>query len=61
METQKGPYKDYSPSKRGLYGFPFGGVYGSGFRFQGLGLRVSGFGSGLNFKSAPIPQRGMHP
>ena len=22
METQKGPYKDYSPSKRGLYGFP---------------------------------------
>ena len=29
METQKGPYKDYSPSKRVLYGFPcqFGGVY----------------------------------
>ena len=29
METQKGPYKDYSPFKRGLYGFPcsFGGVY----------------------------------
>ena len=22
METQKEPYKDYSPSKRGLYGFP---------------------------------------
>ena len=22
METQKGPYKDHSPSKRGLYGFP---------------------------------------
>ena len=22
METQKGLYKDYSPSKRGLYGFP---------------------------------------
>ena len=22
METPKGPYKDYSPSKRGLYGFP---------------------------------------
>ena len=22
METQKGPYKDYSSSKRGLYGFP---------------------------------------
>ena len=22
METQKGPHKDYSPSKRGLYGFP---------------------------------------
>ena len=22
METQKGPYKDYSPSKMGLYGFP---------------------------------------
>ena len=22
METQKGPYKDYRPSKRGLYGFP---------------------------------------
>ena len=22
METQKGPYKDYSPSKGGLYGFP---------------------------------------
>ena len=22
MDTQKGPYKDYSPSKRGLYGFP---------------------------------------
>ena len=22
METQKGPYKDYSPSRRGLYGFP---------------------------------------
>ena len=21
-QTQKGPYKDYSPSKRGLYGFP---------------------------------------
>ena len=21
LETQKGPYKDYSPSKRGLYGF----------------------------------------
>ena len=29
METQKGSYKDYSPSKRVLYGFPcsFGGVY----------------------------------
>ena len=28
METQKGPYKDYSPCKMGLYGFPclFGGV-----------------------------------
>ena len=22
METKKGPYKDYSPSKRVLYGFP---------------------------------------
>ena len=22
METQKGPYKDYSPFKKGLYGFP---------------------------------------
>ena len=22
MKTQKGPYKEYSPSKRGLYGFP---------------------------------------
>ena len=22
METQKGPYKDYSPFKGGLYGFP---------------------------------------
>ena len=22
METQKEPFKDYSPSKRGLYGFP---------------------------------------
>ena len=22
METQKGPYKDYSASKMGLYGFP---------------------------------------
>ena len=22
METQKGPYKDYSSSKMGLYGFP---------------------------------------
>ena len=22
MEIQKRPYKDYSPSKRGLYGFP---------------------------------------
>ena len=22
METQKGPHKDYSPSKRVLYGFP---------------------------------------
>ena len=22
METQKGLYKDYSPFKRGLYGFP---------------------------------------
>ena len=22
MEAQKGPYKDYSPSKRALYGFP---------------------------------------
>ena len=22
METTKGTYKDYSPSKRGLYGFP---------------------------------------
>ena len=22
METQKGPHKDYSPFKRGLYGFP---------------------------------------
>ena len=22
METQKGPYQDYSPLKRGLYGFP---------------------------------------
>ena len=21
METQEGPYEDYSPSKRGLYGF----------------------------------------
>ena len=29
METQKGPYKDYSPSKMGLYRFPceFGRVY----------------------------------
>ena len=28
METPKGPYKDYSPFKGGLYGFPcwFGGV-----------------------------------
>ena len=28
METQKGPHKDYSPFKGGLYGFPcsFGGV-----------------------------------
>ena len=25
MATQKGPYKDYSPTKRGLYGFPFWG------------------------------------
>ena len=23
MEGQKGPYKDYSPSKRWLYGFPY--------------------------------------
>ena len=22
MEAQKGPSKDYSPAKRGLYGFP---------------------------------------
>ena len=22
MEAQKGPYKDYSPLKRGIYGFP---------------------------------------
>ena len=22
METQKGPYKDYSPFKGGLHGFP---------------------------------------
>ena len=22
METQKGPYEDSSPSKKGLYGFP---------------------------------------
>ena len=22
METRKGPYKDYSSSQRGLYGFP---------------------------------------
>ena len=22
METHKGPYEDYSPSRRGLYGFP---------------------------------------
>ena len=22
METPKGPYKDYSPSNMGLYGFP---------------------------------------
>ena len=22
METHKGPYKDYSPFKMGLYGFP---------------------------------------
>ena len=29
METQNGPYKDYSPSKRGLHRFPcyFGGLY----------------------------------
>ena len=29
METRKGPYKDHSPSKRGLHGFPcwFGGGY----------------------------------
>ena len=29
METQKGPCKDYSPSTRGLYGFPcsLGGMY----------------------------------
>ena len=28
VETQKRPYKDYSPSKMGLHGFPcwFGGV-----------------------------------
>ena len=28
MEIQKGTYEDYSPYKRGLYGFPckFGGV-----------------------------------
>ena len=33
MEAQKGPYKDYSPSKRGLYEFPcyLGGVWGFGF------------------------------
>ena len=29
METQKGPYKAYSPSKLGLYGFPL--VWGSVF------------------------------
>ena len=35
METQKRPYKDYSPSKMGLYGFPckFGGVQGFGETF----------------------------
>ena len=38
MDTHKGPYEDYSPSKRGLYGFPcyFGGVYiTADYRTQG--------------------------
>ena len=38
METQKGPDKDYSPFKGGLYGFPcwFGGVYYVWFKVLGL-------------------------
>ena len=27
METSKRPYKDHSPFKGGLYGFPLGGAY----------------------------------
>ena len=36
METPKRLYKDYGPSKRGLYGFPceFGGVYFVGSRLR---------------------------
>ena len=45
LETHKGPYKDYSPSKMGLYGFPclFGGVYREYIGFEDfwvLGLRT---------------------
>ena len=44
METQKGPSKEYSPSKRGLYGFPclFGGVYPHE-PFQSASPALSGF------------------
>ena len=38
METQKGPYEDYSPSKSGLYG----GFHVSLGECRGLGFRASG-------------------
>ena len=56
METQKGPYKDYSPSKRGAIWVSmlvWGSVHGlrisglrilSGWGFEGLGL---GFEQGV--------------
>ena len=58
METQKGPYKDYSPFKGGLYGFPpfKGGLYGFPCEFggnTGIGLGRSSFKVSNHNKSPP--------
>ena len=39
METQQGPYKDYSPSKRVLYGFPC--QFGGAVRVLGEGIFIA--------------------